>query len=177
MSPRARQYHSIMSSTPPPPPRAITPPPTPPKKNYLSWFHVYFRFYNTRELGMSKIGQMEVDFPHFFPYSETILEKIFVDFQKYIFKMYKYLKSTRSVALNPPPPRTMLINVRGVGTGGGARGATPFIDHLSNSYQSRTTWLILKESWNVNTKPCAILNLLRIEIQQMGKTKCCPSFG
>ncbi len=62
---------------------------------------------------MSKIGQIEADFPHFFSIFRDNLGKNIRRLSKYIFKMDKYLKSTRLVALNfsPSPPRTMLINV------------------------------------------------------------------
>ena len=63
---------------------------------------------------MSKIGQIEADFHHFFPYSETILEKIFVDFQNISLKCTSISNQLGLVAQNFPPPlqpRTMLINV------------------------------------------------------------------
>ena len=56
-------------------------PPHPKKQTLIRLVPCTFQVYNTREIRLSKIGQIEADFPHFFPYSETILERIFVDFQ------------------------------------------------------------------------------------------------
>ncbi len=52
-------------------------------------------------------------FPSLFSIFRDNLGKNIRRLSKYIFKMDKYLKSTRLVALNfsPSPPRTMLINV------------------------------------------------------------------
>ncbi len=112
MSPRARQYH--MSSTPPP--GAIMHPTLPPKKtNSIYAGSMYISGLQYQRIRNVKNWANRSGFPSLFSIFRDNLGKNIRRLSKYIFKMYKYLKLTRLIALNPPlpppPPSTMLINV------------------------------------------------------------------
>ncbi len=91
-----------MSSAPPP--GAIMHPTLPPKKTNIYAGSMYISGLQYQRIRNVKNWANRSGFPSLFSIFRDNLGKNIRRLSKYIFKMYKYLKLTRLIALNPPLP-------------------------------------------------------------------------